>query len=237
MVTVVALLASGCNRPTPAPLKFDAAPWQDGEQHVFAVTDIDGRPAGTATYTVSEGKNDKGEPMWVIERVITAHGDQELIVVKVAAQGFRPQASTLERTDATGTESVDAQYNSGQVDMTLNTKQSNMSLQRAQIPSDARETVTLPMLVRALPLAQGFATQINTYLPIAARLERVTIQVLGPEDVTVPAGTYQSWVIEFDMGDAQSKVWVSQTAPYPIVKYYDGRNKATFALTQFRPAQ
>jgi hypothetical protein len=235
VVAIAALLVTGCGRPTPVPLMFNPAPWQNGEQHVFAVTDSDGRPAGTATLTASEGQNDKNERMWVIERVINAQGDQELVTVKVSDQGFRPQSSYLERTNASGTESVDAQYNHGQVDMTLNTRQSNMSLQRAQIPSDARETVTLPMLVRALPLAEGYATQINAYLPIAARLERVTVQVLGTEDVTVPAGTYKTWVVEIDTGDAQSKVWVAQAAPYPLIKYFDGRNKATFTLTQFRP--
>jgi hypothetical protein len=214
---------------------FNAAPWQDGEQQVFAVTDIDGRAAGMATFAVNEGQNDNGEPLWVIERAINAQGDQEAITVKVDEQGFRPQSSYLERTNATGTESVDAQYNRGQVDMTLNTRQNNLSMQRAQIPSDARETVTLPMLVRALPLAKDFATQINAYLPIAARLDRVTIQVLGAEEVTVPAGTFQTWVVELDMGDSQSKAWVAQAAPYPLIKYYDSRNKATFTLTQFQP--
>jgi len=233
-MTAIAMLSlAACSQPTPVPLLFNPAPWQSGEQHAFAVTDIDGKSAGIATYTISDGQNDAGEPLWVIERMVNTQGDQEINTVKVSDAGFRPQSSYLERTSAEGAESVDAQYNSGQVDMTLKTRQSNVSLLRAQIPSDARETATLPMLVRALPLAQGYATQINSYLPIASLLDRVTVKVSGEEEITVPAGAYKTWVVELDTGNAQSKAWVAQTAPYPLIQYIDGRNKATFALTQF----
>ena len=174
----VALLLAACGQATPVPLLFNAAPWQEGEQHIFEITDEDGKPAGTATYTVTGGENDTGEKLWSIERVVNSLGNVETVTVKVSDQGFRPQSSYLERTGAGGTESVDAQYASGQVDLTLNTRQNNMSVQRSQIPSDARETATLPLIVRALPLARGYVTPEhvqrhyqNTAVPTGKRAE------------------------------------------------------------------
>ena len=165
LIMLAALVFSGCGQPAPVALKFNSAPWQSGERHTFDVIDKDGKRSGTATFTIDEGKSDTGEAMWVIERAVSAQGDVETITVKVTEQGFRPVSSYLERTHADSTETVDTQYNQGQVDLTLNTRENNMTTQLEQIPSDARETITLPMIVRALPLAKGYATQLNTLLP------------------------------------------------------------------------
>ena len=238
IVALLAILLAACgSQATPVPLLFDAAPWQSGEQHSFALTDVDGKPAGTANFMISAGVDDAGERLWVIERTVDAQGDQETIRVKVEESGFRPHSSYLERSSVGGTESVDAQYRGSDVDMTLYSKQNIMSVQRMQIPSDARDTATLPMLVRALPLAKGYATELNSFLPIVGLLDRVTVRVTGEEDVTAPVGTYKTWVVEIDMGDSKSKAWVAQVAPFPLIKYVDGRNKGTFELSEFKPKE
>ncbi len=152
------------------------------------------------------------------------------MTITMDARGFRPQASQLERVNAAGRETVEAVYSSGQVDMTLNTRQNVQTVQREQVPSDARETVALPMLLRSLPLASGYATQINAYLPVAAQLERITARVAGEETVQTDAGSIATWVVVLDAGDAESKAWIAKEAPYLLVKYLDGRNQATLEL-------
>ena len=119
--------------------------------------------------------------------------------------------------------------------MLLNTRQNNMTTQRASVPSDARETVTLPMLLRALPLADGYATQINVYMPVAGQLERIDVQVTGEEALQTKAGSFVTWVVELNTRDAQSKAWIAKEAPHVLVKYLDGRNKAILQLTQYQP--
>ncbi|MFM7172694.1 MAG: hypothetical protein ACKO4U_06625, partial [Caldilinea sp.] len=98
-----------------------------------------------------------------------------------------------------------------------------------------REAVTIPMLVRALPLARGYATQLNSCLPVAGTLERVTVRVVGDESLPVAAVLYDTWVVLLDTGDTVSRLWVAQNAPYPLVKYIDGRNRATLELEQYTP--
>lgn len=228
---------AGCSRPAPTGLIFNAAPWEDGEQHTFRLTDMDGNRAGTATFTMTSGTNDAGEAMWSIERIISAQGDTEQITMKVGSAGFRPQASLLERSNAAGSESVDAQYGGPEVNMVLTSRADVMTTQRVEVPSDVREMASLPMIARALPLARGYATQLNAFTPIAGLLDRVTISVVGDEQVTVPAGTYDTWVVTADTGDAVTRLWIGKDAPYPLVKTIDGRNKATFELQEFRAAQ
>ena len=225
------MMLAGCGgQGTPQPLLFGSAPWPDGERSTYTLTNADGQQAGSAIYALDGVANANGEA-WQLVRTITAVGSQETMTITMDAAGFRPQASQLERANAGARETVDAVYTSGQVDMTLTTRQNIMTVQREQVPSDARETVALPMLLRSLPLAKGYVTQINTFLPVAAQLERITVRVTGEETVQVPAGSFRTWAVELDAGDAQSKAWIAQDAPFLLVKYIDGRNKATLELS------
>ena len=232
LLLALALLA-GCAQATPQPLLFGLAPWPDGEQSTYTLTDRSGQQIGSARYTLTSvpatnGNDDEGA--WQLVRTITALDSREAVTITMDARGFRPQASQLERVNAAGRETVEAVYSSGQVDMTLNTRQNVQTVQREQVPSDARETVALPMLLRSLPLASGYATQINAYLPVAAQLERITARVAGEETVQTDAGSIATWVVVLDAGDAESKAWIAKEAPYLLVKYLDGRNQATLEL-------
>lgn len=237
VVLAMTSLFAGCSRPAPVALLFNPAPWQDGETHTFRVTDVDGNRAGSASYTITAGSTADGKAMWSLQRNIQTQGDTETVTTKVSATGFRPTSSYLERSSAAGTETVDAQYNGPVVDMLLTTRAAVTTNQRAEVPSDVRDTTTLPMIVRALPLARGYATQLNAFLPVAAVLDRVTVSVVGDEEVTAPAGVYDAWVVTLDSGDATSRLWIAKAAPYPLVKYIDGRNKATFELERYVASQ
>jgi hypothetical protein len=232
-IVATALFLAGCGQAEPQPLLFGAAPWTSGERHTLSLTDRDGQGIGSAVYTINGTENGAGESTWAFERDIAALGSQEIVTVTMDAEGFRPQASRIWRLDGSGQETVEAQYTGGQVDMVLNTRQNIMTTQRAQVPSDARETVTLPMLLRALPLAEGYATQINIFMPIANQLERIDVRVAGEEEVATEAGSFATWVVELNTRDAQSKAWIGKEAPYHLVKYLDGRNNATLQLTEY----
>jgi hypothetical protein len=138
---------------------------------------------------------------------------QETITVKFFEAGFRPQASLLERSRRCRTETVDAQYAGPAVDLVLTTRADVATTQRIEIPSDVREAVTLPMLVRALPLARGYATQLNSFLPVAGTLERVTVRVVGDESLPVAAGLYDTWVVLLDTGDTVADCGLHRAPP------------------------
>lgn len=199
-ILLATLLLIGCSRAAPVGLVFDPAPWQDGEQHIFRITDVDGKYAGTMRFGMTAGTNDQGLPLWSITRSTQAQGDQEELTVKVLAAGFRPQASLLERTNAAGRETVDAQYNGPAVDMVLTTRADVATTQRIDVPSDVRESGTLPMIVRALPLARTYATRLNAFLPVAGLLDRVTVSVVDEERITTPVGVFDAWVVTLDTG-------------------------------------
>jgi hypothetical protein len=93
------------------------------------------------------------------------------------------------------------------------------------------------MLLRALPLAQGYAVRLNVFLPVVGILDRVTVEVLSQEQVTVLADTYDTWYVRMQTANSETEAWVSTQAPYPVVKFIDSRNGGTFELSEFQAGQ
>ena len=170
---------------------------------------------------------------WTLIREINDAGVTELATIEMQPVGYRPVSSYLVRTFGGGKQVVEAQIEGAQVDIALTNRQGATVYQRVQVPSDIRDERTLLLIVRALPLAQGYATRINSFLPVAGKMERVAVQVRRSESVTVPAGPFDTWVVELKYNDRTTKAWVAQTAPFPVVKFIDGRSQATFELTGF----
>jgi hypothetical protein len=226
-------LVAGCSQPDIQPLTFNEAPWQANEASTYQLTDLNGNPAGTARFdlTLPEGAN------WNLRREIDAQGTQEIVSVDMSKTGFRPLQSTVMRIAKDGTEIVKSVYNGSDANLELTTKQNITTMQRVNIPSDAREQATLVMLLRALPLAQGYAVHMNIFLPVVGILDRVTVTVVKQEQVDVPAGSYDTWYVQMKTEDSQTEAWVGTQAPYPLVKFVDSRNGGTFALSEFQTGQ
>lgn len=234
-VLLLALLTvlGACGAPEPQPLLFEEAVWRPGEMSVYRITDRDGNFAGTVRYDMTAPDNDT----WRMARDIQTRGVEEMLSVDMARHGFRPRSSTLVRVTDGVQERVAATYDQGEVDLELTSKQDVTTYERVNVPSDSRDGRALFMLVRALPLAAGYSTRVNTFMPIQSRMTRTEVTVLGEEDVEVPAGTFATWVVALDEGDFQSRLWIGTEPPHPLVKYVDGANKGTFELAEFEAGQ
>lgn len=234
----LALLLSACSaNPEVQPFKYGAVPWADGEVSLYQITDVNDDYAGTARYDITAGGRHVTPDDWTIRREIVAHGDNEIVVVEAMDMGLRPKYAMLVRANADGSERVETTYTGSQVDMKLTTVRDVTTYQRSSIPSDARDQRTILMLARLLPLANGYATRFNSYLPVADLLDRVTLQVVKREEINVPAGAYDTWRLRFDVGDSKTEAWIGVEPPFPLVKYVDGRSRGAFELMEFRPGK
>ncbi|MCC9078441.1 DUF3108 domain-containing protein [Litorilinea aerophila] len=227
LVTLLAL--AGCNEPTIQPLRFNEAPWQAGEVSTYRITDLNDNYAGTARFDILA----RPEGGWTIRREISAQGVQEIVTVDVGDKGLRPARTLMVRVGDDGQEEVETIYASGQVDLRLTTKQDVTTYQRVNVPSDVRDVRTLPLLARTLPLEEGYATRLNSFLPVSATLDRVTLEVLKRETVQVPAGTFDTWLVEIQGSGRKTRLWIGVEPPHLLVKFVDGHSQGTFELTQF----
>lgn len=235
---LLAGLMGGCSRPEPQPLRFGAAPWGAGESSEYAVTDVNGQAAGIAHYEITAGQSPNNGSGWSIRREIAAQGVNETVAVETT-DDYRPLTSTVTRSTVSqpGEETVKATYDRGQVDMELTTMQNVTTYERTNIPSDARDSNVLLPIVRALPLAEGYATRIQSFLPISGLMETFTVSVLDTETVTVPAGTFETFKVELRTNDYTTLAWYAQEEARVLVKYEDGRNQGTFELTNVAPSE
>lgn len=238
IVLLVMLWLAGCGEPELQPLQVQPAPWANGEVSTYQITDIENKPAGTATITFTVGATQLQVEAWTMEREVAAQGNQELVVVEMTATDLRPALSTLTRQlGGDRREQVKSTYNQGQVDLELTTAQDITTYERINVPSDVRDQRTLLALVRALPLSNGYATQVNSFLPVADLLERITIHVTGQEQVQTPAGAYETWQVELTTSDSESQAWISVNAPYILVKFVDGRTGGVYELRDYQREQ
>ena len=238
IVLLVLILLAACGQPEITPLRVQPAPWADGEVSTYQITDIENKPAGTATITFTAGATQIQEEAWTMQREVAAQGDQEIVMVEMTASGLRPVLSMLTRQSGSDRrEQVKSTYNQGQVDLELTTAKDITTYERINVPSDVRDQRTLLALVRALPLANGYATQVNSFLPVADLLERTTIHVTGQEQVQTPAGAYDTWRVALTTNGSESQAWISTSAPYILVKFVDGRTGGTYELRDYQMGQ
>jgi len=227
------LVLSACSVAEPQPLIFDEAVWSSDETSLYQVTDMNGDYAGTVEWSFSS-PNDK---LWRLERITDTQGDVEQLQVEMARAGYRPVQSSLLRESDAGREQVEADYDRGEVNLTLTTVQDVTTYERVNVPSDSRDARALFMLVRALPLQKGYATRINTFLPIVSHLTRTEISVKGIDEISTPAGVFDAWKVELDDGNHTSKAWIAVESPHQLVKYEDAANGGVFELLEFTPVQ
>lgn len=228
-----ALALVGCGfTAEPQPLLLGEAPWQSGERSVYQVTNRQEQVVGNAIMKVEQAGD---ADSWLFTRQINDIDITERVTVAVKMPGYIPVVSTLTRNSSAGTQRVQANYDKAKVEIELNNRQGLLSYETVNVTSDVRDDRTIVPLLRTLPLQNGYATFINSFLPITGQQERLAIQVVKDETVTVPAGTFDSWQVELKTTDRTSRVWIAKTEPHPVVKFVDGRSQATFELSEFDP--
>jgi hypothetical protein len=238
LLLMLSIFLAGCGgQPDVQPFTYNEPPWMAGEVSLYQISEKGDEIVGTVRVDMISGGRYVELEDWTIRREIVTPGDTEIAAVEATSSGLRPKAATLIRTRAEGNEMVFAQYDQGQVDMQLTTVDNNTTPQRVNIPSDARDQRTILQLARMLPLDEDYATRFNSYLPVADQQDRVTLQVVGRDEVEVPAGTFDAWRVELEGDSRQTEAWISVDAPFPLIKYREGRNGPLFELLEYTPGQ
>jgi hypothetical protein len=233
LVWFAVVLLAACNQPETQPLTFHDAPWQPGELSEYQITDVNGQPAGIVRFAITTGDNENNTGGWTIQRETAAQGVHEVVTVEINAL-LRPLTSVLVRTADNRQESVKATYASGQIDMELTTERDITTYDRKSATSDVRDGNVLLVVVRAMPLAEGYATRINSFLPSVGIQETFTVNVVDTEAVTVPTGSYETFKVELNTQNYSTTAWFTQAPPFALVKYIDGRNQGTFELINYQ---
>lgn len=107
------------------------------------------------------------------------------------------------------------------LDTIFGASDSPLGKQNILLPKPGRLIVNGEMLdavLRLEPLAIGWRDSVMLMLtePTAAVTTPAQITVTGEEQVTVPAGAFDCWVVDVQAGSGQSRLWVSKTGQVVI---------------------
>jgi hypothetical protein len=77
--------------------------------------------------------------------------------------------------------------------------------------------------------------RLNSFYPITGELERASVAVRDRVQVNAPGGSYDTWHVLLDTGNAESELWIGVEPPYPLVKFTDPRAGAVYELESVAP--
>jgi hypothetical protein len=87
-----------------------------------------------------------------------------------------------------------------------------------QLVEGAILRAAIDVLVGTLPLEQGAAFKFPVVDTQSGSLENVNIEVVGEEDVLVPAGSYATFKVRVKSSDGEQILYVKKDAPRWVVK-------------------
>jgi hypothetical protein len=224
-LVAVALVLSGCGAaPTPtvgvSALGFGAAPWQNGSTADYHwQDDSSGVEIGTSHYSFGL---DLG--VWTITEKDTISGLDQLIEMRIDAASLAPLGETKVITTASSTVDLATTYENSKLSITAVVNGQTQSASLA-VPANAVDNDQLLMTLRALPFGEGVKASYVVLVAQNALKVDTTVQVVGQESITVPAGTFDTWHVQITDGQSKQDAWYQVDTPQNLVQYDNGATR------------
>jgi hypothetical protein len=188
------------------------APWTDGEVMRLDVRLGGGLKVGVADYSVTAGETN-GQKIWRFKSHVDAAGNQSVSSVEVDAATLNPLHSLWKHT-LLG--EVDTTYYPDHVEMRTTGKDEVKKLDYEGSVIDNEEAL---QWARCLPLADGYKSTQQIMASLGAKVIPIQLDVSGPEQVQVTAGTYNCYKVDLNIGQT---FWISTDPKHYLVKFEAG---------------
>jgi hypothetical protein len=193
------------------------APWVDGEELQFVIKASGGEKGASMSFAVNAGETN-GQKFWRIE-LLFANSFQSMMahVTEVDAATFRPLRSRVKSWGRCwGTD-----YEPGHAESWATGVE---GVKKLDLTGAVYDDDTTLYMVRRLPLATNYEARVmiaELNPSVGERApSRQAFRMTGVESVTVPAGTYECYKVEFG---PKTTVWYSTDLHRYLVKFADTR--------------
>jgi uncharacterized membrane protein YhfC len=201
-----------------------AAPWQDGETSEYDVIGTQGERIGTAVWqwhTTPTG--------WQQTYTVTlpSRVDSGLMLL---GHDLLPRTSEMER----GGVAYATTYDERQITITTTAADgttSSRTINRSGLIIDNDQSLQVQ---RALPLADGYAAHYRGLVANTGAQFTTNLRVAGAENVTTPAGTFETWHVTMTTAGATHDAWYGQEPPHLLVKYHNRSAGSQFLLRRWQ---
>jgi hypothetical protein len=198
----------------------------------------------TTTYTIRQGNTEgaatltlelEGDTLIVRQSFRVPENEiRDEVTAEVDAQTLQPRSVNRLIQAPAGDRICRAEYGRTSATVYQETEQDHRTDEFA-VPREAYDSWTDLFLWRTINLRQDHVARYSLVSTCTFRkpgVNQATIQVIGKERVTVPAGVFETWKLEFRSGDARQEAWVTVEPPHLLVRYDNGPQ--LFELTAVR---
>jgi len=228
LLLAAVLLLSGCAMVSPSePFRLSQAPWQAGERTIYDVLGRDGQHLGEATWTWAP--QDDG---WIQEYELVVSGSATTGEVRVG-----PDLLPLSSWRKAAGRRVEATYGADEVALRIIAADGTETTRKVTRRPDTLDNDQTLQTQRALPLAEGYRTTYTDLVPFSSAEVRLSVSVVGREQVTVPAGTFAAWHVEMRAGGVTHEAWYDVESPHLLLRYVNGSSGVEFRLRAWQPRE
>lgn len=208
-------------------------PWGDHEEAEYILLDRDGKDEiGTGTLIVDRNEEDQFEFQINFE----GESGSDLASVLVDANTLKPIFVQRERH-------VDSEDSLTEGEYTVD-EDGDPILDIRTVENGNERTVPMRLdkehyydneaslfIWRTIPFAADYEVSYHSVLAVAGSIQTITLRVRREEEITVPAGTFQTWRVEIKTSDRRQEAWFS-TDPSHVMVQYDNSFQL-FKLTDY----
>jgi len=197
---------------------ISAIPWPDEEETIYTIQNQTGNTIGGGNLTIArEGESYILGQFWEIGEV------KQSISIRVASDDLKPISENQTIVSPQGEFKVNTTYVDNKLKIEAETPQGPQSAEM-DVPEDAYDNDEVLFLFRAIPFEEGYQATYTNVVASTAQKPKVTIAIVGKEQVEVPAGVFDCWKLEFKVAGQKQYMWYGVDNPHYLVKYDNGQN-------------
>jgi hypothetical protein len=136
-------------------------------------------------------------------------GNRKCVTVMLRSS-FRP----ISHLDQDGDRTISIRYDGLNISGACELADGKVEPIQAQLSEPVLDTNSVEMILRALPLREGYASKLQVYSAAAGLVMWVSLQVTGKERVNAGDGKEtDAWIVEADYGDTRLTYWIGAQTP------------------------
>jgi hypothetical protein len=202
----------------------DTIPWVVPETTQYRVLDKDDDNEEVGTLEMSIAETGQGQLLLRQFYDFPEAGFTNLAEVVTSADELEPSSSHFRIDGPDGTLDCQASYGDTSVSV-LRVGEDGERTDEIDIPQIAYDSWADLFLWRTIPFTPGLDLDYTDIL--ACTLDRtqrlgISLEVEDREEITVPAGTLETWPLKIESGGQSQKAWYSTEDPHVLVKYDNG---------------
>lgn len=205
-------------------------PWTAPEEQAYRVLDDDDDEVGTALLSLEE----VGDELLIRQSFeFPDAGFTNEAELRVDAETLQPKVVSYEIDGPEGAAVCDGDYDVTRVHV-LNTREDGEKEDTLALPEIAYDSWSDLFLWRTIDFSEGYTAEYTDVsacqAPAAPIRLSAIVEVKDQEEISVPAGTFETRLVEVDVGGATHKVWYTNDDERRLIKYEN--ENVTFELIE-----